>query len=214
MKITKYGHCCLLIEEEGLTILTDPGSYNTFPVDLSSIDVVLLTHEHGDHVHIDHLKKILKQNKSPIIYTHKGVGRLLDEEEIVYTEIKDSEIVFEEGVSIQSMGSEHACIHPGLPPVQNTGFFINKKLFYPGDAFYIPKTAVEILALPVSGPWMKLEEAIEYAKEVNPKKVFPVHDGMLRQGIELGPTRRIPKAILEPLGIEYIDLTENSSIEV
>ena len=27
MKITKLGHCCLVIEEKGLKILTDPGSY-------------------------------------------------------------------------------------------------------------------------------------------------------------------------------------------
>ena len=67
------------------------------------------------------------------------------------------------------------------------------------------------MALPVAGPWMKLEEAIEYAKAVKPKVIFPVHDGMLRQGQELGPTRRIPTMLLEPLGIEYVDMTEGST---
>jgi len=27
MKITKLGHCCLLIETKGKRVLTDPGSY-------------------------------------------------------------------------------------------------------------------------------------------------------------------------------------------
>ncbi|MBI2052837.1 MAG: MBL fold metallo-hydrolase, partial [Candidatus Ryanbacteria bacterium] len=29
MKITKFGHCCLLIKENGVRILTDPGTYST-----------------------------------------------------------------------------------------------------------------------------------------------------------------------------------------
>jgi L-ascorbate metabolism protein UlaG (beta-lactamase superfamily) len=214
MKITKYGHCCLYIEESGLNILTDPGNYNILPENIPNIDIVLLTHEHGDHVHIPHIKTIIENNLNVIIYTHQSVGKLLAAEQIAHTLIKDGEVVTQKGVSIQSIGSKHACIHNELPLVQNTGFLINKKLFYPGDSFETPKVAVDILALPVSGPWMKIEEAIEYAKAVNPKKVFPVHDGMLKQGIELGPTRRVPKAILEPLGIEYLDLVEGAIIEV
>lgn len=43
MKITKFGHCCLLIEEHLLRILTDPGNYNTTP-DVENIDIILITH--------------------------------------------------------------------------------------------------------------------------------------------------------------------------
>lgn len=56
MKVTKFGHCCLLIEEEGLRILTDPGSYSTRQNDVQNIDVILITHEHPDHLHIESLK--------------------------------------------------------------------------------------------------------------------------------------------------------------
>lgn len=31
MKITKFGHCCLLIEAKKLRILTDLGNYNATP---------------------------------------------------------------------------------------------------------------------------------------------------------------------------------------
>ena len=51
---------------------------------------------------------------------------------------------------------------------------------------------------------------VEYAKAVKPKVVFPVHDGMLRQEHQLGPTRRIPAMLLEPLGIKYVDMVEGS----
>jgi L-ascorbate metabolism protein UlaG (beta-lactamase superfamily) len=210
MIITKFGHCCLLIEVRGVRILTDPGNYNVSP-DIKGIDVILITHEHQDHLHIESLIAILGRNPAAQVISHAGVGKLLDEAGISYTLATDGQEVMVQGVSIESSGSEHACIHHDLPKVQNTGFFIDGTLFYPGDSFHDPGKAVAILALPVVGPWMKLSEAIEYAKTIKPKVVFPVHDGMLRQEHQLGPTRRIPTALLEPLGIKYVDMTEGST---
>ncbi len=209
MNITKFGHCCLLIEVKGVRVLTDPGNYNATP-EAEGIDVILITHEHQDHLHVESLRMVLGKNPQATVFSHAGVGKILEEAEIVYTLIADGERVEVKGVSIESSGSEHACIHHDLPVVQNTGFYIDETLFYPGDSFHNPQKDIAILALPVAGPWMKLEEAIEYAKLVNPKVVFPVHDGMLRQGIELGPTRRLPTLLLEPLGIKYVDMTEGS----
>ena len=209
MNITKFGHCCLLIEVKGVRILTDPGNYNTTP-EVEGIDVILITHEHPDHLHVESLQVVLGKNPAVRVFSHVGVGKILDEAKIVYTPIVDGETVIVKGVSIESSGSEHACIHHDLPAVQNTGFYIDDTLFYPGDSFHNPNKKIAVLALPVAGPWMKLEEAIEYAKLIKPRVVFPVHDGMLRQGIELGPTRRLPTLLLEPLGITYVDMTEGS----
>lgn len=209
MNITKFGHCCLLIEVKGVRILTDPGNYNATP-EVERVDAILITHEHSDHLHVESLRAVLGKNPETAVFSHVGVGKILDEAKITYTPIVDGETVIVKGVSIESSGSEHACIHHDLPAVQNTGFYIDETLFYPGDSFHDPKKEITILALPVAGPWMKLEEAIEYAKLIKPKVVFPVHDGMLRQGIELGPTRRLPTLLLEPLGITYVDMTEGS----
>jgi L-ascorbate metabolism protein UlaG (beta-lactamase superfamily) len=209
MKITKFGHCCLLIEEGHLRILTDPGNYNDTP-DVENIDVILISHEHPDHCHVDSIKEILAKNTQAQIIAHTSVGKILEEQGIAYTLISDTEELIVKGVSIQSFGTEHACVHHDLPKVQNTGFYINRFLFYPGDSFHNPHQDITILALPVSGPWMKLEEAIEYTKTIKPKVVFPVHDGMLRQDHRLAPTRRIPQSILEPLGIKCVDMTEGS----
>lgn len=212
MNITKFGHCCLLIEVDGVRILTDPGNYSETPM-VADVDVVLITHEHQDHCHVESLSIVLAKNSAARVITHLGVGKILDAAGIAWESIADGEEKELRGARVKSFGTEHACIHHDLPPVQNTGFLIAEKLFYPGDSFYKPGQPVEILALPVAGPWMKLSEAIEYAKAVKPKKVFPVHDGMLRQGIELGPTRRIPAMLLEPLGIQYIDMTEGMTKE-
>lgn len=210
MIITKFGHCCLLIEVKGVRILTDPGNYNTTP-EVERVDAILITHEHPDHLHVESLQVVLGKNPAVRVFSHAGVGKILDDAGISYTLISDGEAVVVKGVSIESSGSVHACIHHDLPAVQNTGFYIDETLFYPGDSFHNPKKDITILALPVAGPWMKLEEAIEYAKLIKPKVVFPVHDGMLRQEHQLGPTRRLPTLLLEPLGIKFVDMTEGST---
>jgi L-ascorbate metabolism protein UlaG (beta-lactamase superfamily) len=210
MNITKFGHCCLLIEVKGVRILTDPGNYNTTP-EVERVDAILITHEHPDHLHVESLQVVLGKNPAVRVFSHAGVGKILDDAGISYTLISDGEAVVVKGVSIESSGSVHACIHHDLPAVQNTGFYIDETLFYPGDSFHNPKKDITILALPVAGPWMKLEEAIEYAKLIKPKVVFPVHDGMLRQEHQLGPTRRLPTLLLEPLGIKFVDMTEGST---
>lgn len=52
MKITKFGHCCLLVEENNLRILIDPGNYLKRADDLKDIDTMLITHSHQDYLDI------------------------------------------------------------------------------------------------------------------------------------------------------------------
>ena len=73
MKITKIGHCCLLIEVEGSRILTDPGSFTVEDLVTDNIDVILITHEHADHLHIDSVKKIVEVNPKVQIFSNSSV---------------------------------------------------------------------------------------------------------------------------------------------
>lgn len=209
MKITKFGHCCLLIEEGDVRILTDPGNYNETP-NISDVDAILITHEHQDHLHLPALREILANNARAEIITHESVGRVLSTENIKFRPIEDTEELAVRGVTITSYGTRHAVIHPDYPCPHNTGFLIGGRLFYPGDNLYNPGVPVDILALPVAAPWLTIMGATEYAKSIHPRVVFPVHDGMLRQDYRLGPTRRVPQTILNPLGIQYIDMREGS----
>lgn len=203
MKITKFGHCCLLIEENEVRILTDPGTYSTKQSEIKNIDIVLITHEHADHFHIDSLKAILKNNHQAEIITNKSVGTLLEKENIAFGIVENDQNSDANGVLIEGFGKDHALMHTSIPPIQNTGYFIANKLFYPGDAFTNPRKQVEVLALPVAGPWMKLLEAIDYAVEIKPKICFPVHEGILKQP---GSTHRIPLQVLEQKGIKFLVL--------
>lgn len=211
MTITKFGHCCLLIEEQGLRILIDPGIYSDQQDQLKNIDVVLITHEHSDHFHIDSLKTVLKNNPNVKIYTNPdGVGVKLQKEEIIFNSVHDGMIFTEKEVKFEVFGSHHACLHSSIAVVPNNGYVIANKFFYPGDSFTNPKKEIELLALPVAGPWTRLQESIDYALSLKPKLCFPVHDGILKN---LLPTNTIPPQVLEPKGIKFQVLEIDKSYE-
>lgn len=211
MKITKLGHCCLLIEEGEARILTDPGVFSTSQNELNNLDALLITHEHADHLHIDSLKEVLAHNPQALVITNTAVASLLKEAGMLYTLIKDGADLTVKGVTITAIESPHAEIYNTMPRVLNTGFMIGGLLFYPGDAFINPKTAIEILALPVAGPWMKMSEAIDYALLLKPKQAFPVHDGILKN-----PTMFHPQfgRVLEANHIQFTSMAEGDSLVV
>ena len=83
MKIKKIGHCCLLIEIDGTWILTDPGAFSGAQNQVTHIDVILITHEHVDHLHTKSLQEVLKNNPEAQVITNTGAGKMLDEVGII-----------------------------------------------------------------------------------------------------------------------------------
>jgi L-ascorbate metabolism protein UlaG (beta-lactamase superfamily) len=207
MIITKIGHCCLLVEVAGKRILTDPGKFTTSQNSLRDLDIILITHEHGDHLHTDSLVEIIRHNPTAVVITNSSVGEILKSLGIEYS-VQEGESATEiAGVSIAAYDGRHEEIFKDDGIVQNTGYFIAETLFYPGDAYTKPGKPVPILALPVAGPWCKSKDAIGYAKAVNPKLTFPVHDGLLNQAGS-ATIHNIFARNLASLGIEFIPLKE------
>ena len=182
--------------------MTDPGSYSTLQSEEKNIDLILVTHEHPDHFHLESLKKVLVNNPNALIITNTAVGKFLTEAGIKYEILEDKNSREFGGILLEAHGNEHAFMRSGVLPPQNTGYFIDKKFFYPGDAFTNPGKPVEILALPVSAPWLTIEDVLKYAQEVNPEFAFSVHDAMLN---ELGLTyiKKTVTEVLNSFGINF-----------
>jgi len=201
MKIKKIGHCCLVIEINGKKVLTDPGSYTAPDQDSESgIDLIVITHEHSDHLHVGSLQSILGKNPQAIVVTNTGVGKILAKVGIKHQILEDGHAGEFSGVSLAAHGNEHAEIYHDFSRVQNTGYFIGTELFYPGDSFTEPGKPVQFLALPVLAPWLKIKEAVDYAIAVNPKIAFPVHDWNIKNPSFLN---KIPPQVLLSKGIEF-----------
>ncbi len=202
MKITKFGHCCLLVEEGGLRVLTDPGKYSTLQNEVRGIHIVLVSHhEHRDHLDISSIKAVLGNNPSARVMTNRSVAKVLEKEGISAVLLEDGQKEVENGVTIEAFGRSHAVIYPTLPGICNTGYLIGGRFFYPGDALTHPNRPVEILAFPATGVWLRLSEAIDYVKEIKPKSCFPVHDANM---INPGSVHTAPPIVLGPTGIRFV----------
>ncbi|MBL7815430.1 MAG: MBL fold metallo-hydrolase [Saprospiraceae bacterium] len=94
VRVTYVGHSTVLVQMDGINILTDPVWYNrTSPVqwagpkrvrpagikmeDLPPIHLILQSHNHWDHLDIVHLPKIYAQHK-PLVVTSLGVSQFLN----------------------------------------------------------------------------------------------------------------------------------------
>jgi L-ascorbate metabolism protein UlaG (beta-lactamase superfamily) len=212
MKITKLGHCCLLIEHKNKKILTDPGSYSSSQNDIRGIDLILITHEHPDHLHLESLEVVLKNNPTAKIITNTAVSKILSEKNIAVEIVEDGQTTLFESILLEGFGNEHEEIYQELGNVQNTGYFIDDRFFYPGDAFTNPLKKVEILAFPVVAPWTTFKTAIDYVLELKPTIAFPVHDGMLIQG-RSGSIYKLPTQILESKKIQFVPLQNGEAFE-
>lgn len=191
----------MLIEEQSLRILTDPGWYSDAQDTLRDLDVVIITHEHGDHLDLLSLKRVLGNNPNVKILANPSVCAFLEKESIHAKRFEDGVCFEEKGVRIEGVGTYHAFLHPSISPILNTGYIIADNLYYPGDAFTVPPRPIEILALPVAGPWMRLAEGIDFARALKPKVCFPVHEAILKAP---GLTHELPPKILEPEGIRFL----------
>lgn len=212
MKVKKLGHCCFVFEpKEGVRIMTDPGSFSTLQIEEKNINAVLITHEHQDHLHMDSLKEVLKNNPNTIVVTNTSVGKILDQNNISYNKVEEGENFKINGVEIFGFGNTHAEIYEDFGKVQNTGYMIDN-LCYAGDSFSYPDKDVDILALPVAGPWMKLSDAINYAKNIRPRICFPVHDAILQDFATFA--WRIPENILNEDNILFIKLEIGKEKEI
>ncbi len=178
MTITKFGHSCLLVEEAEVRILVDPGTHSTGYTNLVGLDAILITHVHADHCDIAGIKSLLANNPDAQIYTNPQVQASLKAEGIASQVLGDGESTAVRNVSIQAFGADHALVHSSLTIDKNVGYLIAGRLFHPGDAYTVPNIPVEILALPVGGPWLKIGETIDYALAVKPQLALPIHDAM------------------------------------
>jgi L-ascorbate metabolism protein UlaG (beta-lactamase superfamily) len=87
MKITKYIHSCLLIENEADKILFDPRKFSFVegkvkPSQFTDLLAIILTHNHPDHIDADSLKEIIENNPNAVLFANTEIKNKLAEKEI------------------------------------------------------------------------------------------------------------------------------------
>ncbi len=203
MRITKFGHACVRVEHAGTTVVLDPGVF-TDRAALDGADAVLITHEHADHYLPDHLLA----TDAPV-FTIEAVAAHIREDAPAVAErltvVAPGE-TFDVGVPVRAVGELHAVIHPEFPRFFNSGYVLtlgDRKVYHPGDALTEPGEDVDVLLVPVSGPWLKASEAIDFARAVKAPRNLAIHDRVYSEA-GLGIIDGHMDKFLPKEGLEYV----------
>jgi len=183
MRLTHFGHSCVLLEISGTRLLFDPGTFSSGFEDVRDLDAVLITHQHPDHVDTAKLPDLLAANPTAQLVVDVGTAPMMTESGLAHQTVRAGEtfsVGSGDGVRVAVVGGEHATIHPDIPIVDNVGYLVGDGAFYhPGDAFAVPERAVDVLALPTGAPWLKVSEAVDFLREVAPRVAVPIHEAVL-----------------------------------
>jgi L-ascorbate metabolism protein UlaG (beta-lactamase superfamily) len=211
MRIFKHGHACVRLESEVAVVVVDPGMFTTADA-LEGATAVLLTHEHPDHWTPENLRA----TDAPIFTIEAVAAQIRDQAPDVaerVTVVAPGQSL-DVGVSVEVVGEKHAVIHPELPHFDNSGYLLRADgvtVFHPGDALTLPPSTPDVLMLPVSAPWLKVSECIDYARDVGAPRSLAIHDAVYSEAghrIVEGHLKRF----LGPRDQEYVRLAAGEEL--
>ena len=184
LKITFVGHGTLMLTFGGKIIHIDPVSGEADYSEMPKADLILITHEHGDHLDTKAIKAIRK-----------------DETEIVLTEICAEEV---KGGIVMKNGDEktvgglkieavpaYNIVHergPGAPfhPKGNGNGYVvtfgDKRVYVAGDTENTPEMKklkdIDVAFLPMNLPYTMTPDMVaDAARAFRPKIIYPYHFG-------------------------------------
>lgn len=211
MKITKFVHSCLLIEHDGKVVLCDPGQFSwesgLFDVEaLPRLDLIVITHEHFDHLYVPFVQALRAKFPDALILTTQSAKRQLEEAGVtnVTTESHPLATIFS--------GTKHASLDPLGEAPENIAVHVFDRVTVGGDRHDIEETKA-VLVLPATAPWGSLMGAATMLEKLKPQYVMPIHDWHWNDAARAGAYDRLDTFAKEH-GITFLRPTDGQPIEV
>ena len=182
LKITFIGHGTLYFEYDGRVVHVDPWTKLADYQGLPKADLVLITHEHGDHLDEAAVKAVTKDNT--VVATTKTCHDQLGYGEVLANGDSGEFAGFKiEAVPAYNLVHKRDNGQPFHPKGQGNGYVIyfgGLKVYVAGDTENIPEMAkikdVDAAFLPMNLPYtMTPEMAADAAKSFKPKILYPYH---------------------------------------
>jgi L-ascorbate metabolism protein UlaG (beta-lactamase superfamily) len=194
--VSYVGHATVLVELDGVRLLTDPVLRRLVlhlrrrgaAVDLPAVDAVLVSHAHWDHLDVPSLARIRAER----IVVPRGAGRLVRRVRVPeVVEIDVGEQVEIGGLSVLATYAEHDASRGPLgvrSPALGYVVTGSKRIYFAGDTDLFPDMAelapLDLALLPVAGWGPRLPPghldargAAEALRLLQPRVAVPIHWG-------------------------------------
>ena len=184
LQITFIGHGSLMFAFGGKIIHVDPFSRLTDYSKLPQADMILLTHEHRDHLDLKALDS-LRADKTKIILT-KNCAQQVKGGIIM----KNGDVKTVDGLKIEAVPA-YNLVHmrsegvPFHPKGNGNGYVItfgDMRIYVAGDTENIPEMKqlqdIDVAFLPMNLPYTMTPEMVaDAARAIQPKYLYPYHYG-------------------------------------
>jgi len=184
LKITFIGHATLMFNFKGRVIHVDPVSREADYTDMPKADLILVTHEHGDHFDTKVIKTLQKEG-TQIVLTEACAEKVAGG---IIMQNGDVETVL--GLKIEAVPAYNV-VHkrssgvPFHPKGRGNGYVVtfgDKRVYLAGDTENTPEMKrlkkIDIAFLPMNVPYTMTPEMVaDAAKAFKPKILYPYHYG-------------------------------------
>jgi L-ascorbate metabolism protein UlaG (beta-lactamase superfamily) len=184
LKITFIGHGSLMFTFGGKFIHVDPFSQLADYASLPKADIILITHEHMDHLDMKALSAV-RTEKSMVVLTETCAKQVKGGIVMKNGDIKTIRGLKIEAVPAYNIVHKRPDEQPFHPKGIGNGYVItfgDKKVYAAGDTENIPEMKelknIDIAFLPMNLPFtMTPEMVVDAAKVFKPKILYPYHFG-------------------------------------
>jgi L-ascorbate metabolism protein UlaG (beta-lactamase superfamily) len=178
LKITFIGHGTLMFEYAGKVIHVDPVSMYADYTTLPKADLILITHEHPDHLDPKAIQAVSTSHTTVI--ANAALARTLSDA----VAMKNGDTRSAAGIGIEAVPAYNPAkqFHPKGDGNGYVLTFGDKRVFVAGDTENVPEIKalknIDVAFLPMNLPYtMTPEQVADVAKAVRPKVLYPYHYG-------------------------------------
>lgn len=184
LQITFIGHGTLMFTFEGKVIHVDPVSREADYSGLPKADLILITHEHRDHLDPE-VVKMLSTKRTEIILTEVCANRIKGGIVMGNGDVKTVQGLLIEAVPAYNLVHMRSAGVPFHAKGVGNGYvvtFADKRVYVAGDTENVPEMKqlkkIDIAFLPMNLPYTMTPEMVaDAAKAFKPKILYPYHYG-------------------------------------
>lgn len=184
LKITFVGHGTLMFTLGGKIVHVDPVSREADYSKMPKGEIILVTHEHGDHLDPQAIATARKAG-TVVLLPEKCASAVTGATVMRNGDVREVEGLRIEAVPAYNIVNKRPSGQPFHPPGEGNGYVItfgNKRVYVAGDTENIPEmkklTSIDVAFLPMNLPYTMTPEMVADAARVfRPKILYPYHFG-------------------------------------